>query len=317
MINPGARNIIKEDLDGLGIPHIDAPGEAEAECCKLQTLRLVDAVWSQGSDCLMFGCTFWIRELRTARETGKNSRHIGNTQQDHKRVRVVRAENLKIGEFQLKPDGCVLFAMLVGADYDAQDLRGCGTINALTLVKASLSRSLCSRKSQEECDLRRNKVLLRFVANQSINMAVPRTWPEFEILRKYNDPNTHNEMYLRSDASLYSNYDQPPNEEKLLRTACTYFNFWKQAILQPYWSHTSISIPCRTRQDAPTGNTTWRRAGQNKEQEDQRRPRVYSTVHVNLLTTWPCHLEEQTRLCAFRKHTLLENRHQLRQRSTG
>ena len=71
MRNPGACDIIKEALDGLGVPHIDALGEAEAECCKLQKLGLVDAVWSQDSDCRMFGCTFLIRELRTARETGK------------------------------------------------------------------------------------------------------------------------------------------------------------------------------------------------------------------------------------------------------
>ena len=115
--------------------------------------------------------------------------------------------------------------MLVGADYDAQGLRGCGTTNALKLIKASLGRSLCSRKSQEECDVWRNKVLPRFFANHSITIAVPGTWPKFEILRKYNDPYTHNELYLRNNALLHSNYDPSPNEAKPLPTAYTYFNF--------------------------------------------------------------------------------------------
>ncbi|EDU49043.1 conserved hypothetical protein [Pyrenophora tritici-repentis Pt-1C-BFP] len=154
-------NIIKEALTGLGVPHIDAPGEAEADCCKLQTLGLVDAVWLQDSDCLMFGCTFWIRKLRTAREPGNNSRHIGDTKKDHTRVRVVRAENLKMknGKFQLKKDGCVLFAMLVGADFDQEGLPRCGRDTAFELIQAGLGRSLCSSKSQQDCDVWRENVL--------------------------------------------------------------------------------------------------------------------------------------------------------------
>lgn len=38
------RALLNEILDGLGVAHIEAPGEAEAECCRLQTLGLVDAV---------------------------------------------------------------------------------------------------------------------------------------------------------------------------------------------------------------------------------------------------------------------------------
>jgi hypothetical protein len=55
-----ARDLLKGMLRCFGIPFHEAPGEAGAECARLQILGLVDAVWSQDSDCLMFGCTLWL-----------------------------------------------------------------------------------------------------------------------------------------------------------------------------------------------------------------------------------------------------------------
>jgi Holliday junction resolvase YEN1 len=58
--------LLKQVLRYFGIPYQGAPGEAEAECDRLQILGLVDAVRSQDSDCLMFGCSFWIHDDRVA-----------------------------------------------------------------------------------------------------------------------------------------------------------------------------------------------------------------------------------------------------------
>ena len=62
-ISGSGRELLKETLHGLVVSWLDAPAEAEADCCRLQALGLFDAVWSQDSDCLMFGCTFWVREV--------------------------------------------------------------------------------------------------------------------------------------------------------------------------------------------------------------------------------------------------------------
>lgn len=51
----------KEMLDLCKMPHCQARSEAEAECAKLQSEGIVDAVWTEDSDILMFGSTFVIR----------------------------------------------------------------------------------------------------------------------------------------------------------------------------------------------------------------------------------------------------------------
>lgn len=73
-INYKERRLIKDVLTCLGIPYHEAPGEAEAECAHLQILGIVDAVWSQDPDCLMFGCTLWIRDDRIFKVKGSKDR---------------------------------------------------------------------------------------------------------------------------------------------------------------------------------------------------------------------------------------------------
>lgn len=128
-----ARDLLKEVLRHLGIPYHEAPGEAEAECARLQILGLVDAVWSQDSDCLMFGCTTWIRDDRVVKEKGTHDRSKENTQKSKKSAKIVRAQDLK-QRLQIDREGLVLFAMLVGGDYDAKGLPGCGQKIAMKAV---------------------------------------------------------------------------------------------------------------------------------------------------------------------------------------
>ena len=221
----------------------------------------------------MFGCTFWIRELRTAREPGNSNRHIGKTKKDDKRVRVVRAANLKVDGVHLKKEGCVLFAMLAGGDYDEVGLRGCGTKNALELVKASLSFSLCSRKSQQECDVWRERVLPKFLAKLSINIAIPKTFPRFETLQMYKNPKTNTDEFLRNASALSSNFNQPPREAELLRTSCIYFNFWSKkyydhigpVLLSRFLSERNRSLPRELVHGIELANT---RAKKTEEEEE-------------------------------------------------
>ena len=57
--------LLSKTLDALKVPHHRAPGEAEAECAKLQQEGIVDAVWSEDGDTLiLYACSqprfIWI-----------------------------------------------------------------------------------------------------------------------------------------------------------------------------------------------------------------------------------------------------------------
>jgi Holliday junction resolvase YEN1 len=136
-----ARDLLKEMLTCFGIPHHEAPGEAEAECARMQILGIVDAVWSQDSDCLMFGCTYWIRDDRVSK-TGGPSKAKVNTEKSKETAHVVRARDLQ-ERLSIDSKGLVLFAMLAGGDYDTKGLPGCGPSVTMQVVKQGLGCSLC------------------------------------------------------------------------------------------------------------------------------------------------------------------------------
>jgi Holliday junction resolvase YEN1 len=69
----------------------------------------------------MFGCTLWLRDHRIAKEKGITDRSKENTKKNGKYANVVRASDLK-EKYDLDRDGLVLFAMLVGGDYDVKGL---------------------------------------------------------------------------------------------------------------------------------------------------------------------------------------------------
>lgn len=53
--------LLKQLLDALHVPRRQAPGEAEAECAALQSMGVVDAVWTEDCDAFMFGCSVIVR----------------------------------------------------------------------------------------------------------------------------------------------------------------------------------------------------------------------------------------------------------------
>jgi Holliday junction resolvase YEN1 len=229
-INPRERELLKELLNHWGMPYIDAPGEAEAECCHLQKLGRVDAVWSQDSDCLMFGCELWLRDHRIPSEHGFDNRNKGHTKKDAKTVRVVRAGKLRT-EHRLRREGCVLFAMLKGGDYDTVGLRGCGTDNALKAAKSGIGISLCNAKGQEDCDQWRVRVLLPFFKRENITVAVPDNFPSFKMLQNYNRPKISSDLQILNNPELMPDFRRTISEIPLLRVTSHRFNTWGEGYM--------------------------------------------------------------------------------------
>lgn len=70
--------LLRDTFTQLAIPWHDAPGEAEAECAKMEMEGLADAVWSEDGDAFAFGCQTLIRfyreiKLSTIKDQGSKS----------------------------------------------------------------------------------------------------------------------------------------------------------------------------------------------------------------------------------------------------
>ncbi|KAF1941483.1 PIN domain-like protein [Clathrospora elynae] len=220
------RRILTEMLKGFGISYHEAPGEAEAECARLQVLGMVDAVWSQDSDCLMFGCTLWIYDDHIAKEKGNTDHSKENTRKNAKIARVVQARDMK-EKHGLDREGLVLFAMLAGGDYDEKGLLQCGPSIALQAVKKGLGHSLCAARNQADCG-RWSAELAQFLQTTSRgrSIAVPTAFPDYEILKKYHKPKVSSDELLLNSLRLRFDYARPIQELKLLEVTSSHFNIW-------------------------------------------------------------------------------------------
>ena len=125
--------LFKELLAGLGIPYHVAPAEAEAECTRLATLNLVDAVWSEDSDVLMFGASNLLRN---------DVDNKGQKCKTHVRVYDIAKVHANAG---MDRDGLITFAMLAGCDY-TKGLLSCGPARAFKAAKQDFRHILrCAR----------------------------------------------------------------------------------------------------------------------------------------------------------------------------
>lgn len=59
---------VKKMLTLMGVPVIQAPGEAEAQCSYLNKIGKVDAVCTEDTDSLVFGTQLLLRELNNKKE---------------------------------------------------------------------------------------------------------------------------------------------------------------------------------------------------------------------------------------------------------
>ncbi|KAF2653817.1 hypothetical protein K491DRAFT_500378 [Lophiostoma macrostomum CBS 122681] len=226
-----ARKPLKEMLQHFGIPHHEAPGEAEAECARLQMLGVVDAVFSQDSDSLMFGCDFLIRDDRVAKQKENKDRSKENTQKSAKTVKVIRSKDIQANPLRLDREGLVLFAMLCGGDYDTKGLPGCGTALAMRVFQAGIGASLCRCRTQKDCGRWQEELILVLQSTARGRSLVPTVYrlnfPDVKILDKYNRPTVSTDDQLRNLRGLRGGWDKSFDELKLLDNVTgPFFNYW-------------------------------------------------------------------------------------------
>jgi flap endonuclease-1 len=135
---------VKELLGGLGIPHVQAPGEGEAQASYMATKGDVTACASQDYDSLLFGTPSLIRNLTITgkRKLPRRREYVDVTPQEVLLVKVL--DTLEITREQL-----VDIAILVGTDYNP-GIKGIGPKKALKLIKQHKSlESVISEKDFE------------------------------------------------------------------------------------------------------------------------------------------------------------------------
>ena len=103
-------------LQMLGIPFVNAPFEAEAQCAMLEKLRLVDGTATEDSDALLFGCNKVYKCLFS---------HNSNPM-EYAQVRVT-------SELGLETDDLIIMALFMGCDY-TPGVKGIAAVNATEII---------------------------------------------------------------------------------------------------------------------------------------------------------------------------------------
>jgi flap endonuclease-1 len=133
----------KQLLDALGIPHIQAPSEGEAQASYLVKKGVVNAVGSQDFDCLLFSAPLLVRNL-----TSSGKRKLpGKQAYVDINPEMLRLQpgltTLGISHVQL-----VDIAILIGTDFN-EGVKGFGPKKSLDLIKkeGTLERALPALKN--------------------------------------------------------------------------------------------------------------------------------------------------------------------------
>ncbi|KAI1474364.1 PIN domain-like protein [Daldinia eschscholtzii] len=194
--------LLKQLLYHLGVPYHQAPGEAEAECAKMQSLGIVDAVWTEDSDVFMFGCTTMIQFHKPE----------GSEFKSEDTVIVYTAESIA-QRSGLTKEGLLVYAILVGCDY-ADGLQNIGLSTILTMAKhpkfQEMAVVLANSVSNRHRELSKWRAMLFRIVKDTFpnrNFTVPpKTFPNTKILENCSCPQVSSDKTLRC---LLSNWFRP------------------------------------------------------------------------------------------------------------
>jgi Holliday junction resolvase YEN1 len=206
-------------LDHLKVPHHRAPAEAEAECARLQRLGIVDAVWSDDGDTLMFGATCLI------------GAHRVGSKWDPDKITVLRAQKI-LEDHDFDSESLVLFAMLAGADYNTSGLAGCGPQIARLVSRKShgLANEMC-HASQQDIPAWRLR-LEETLGKEGLRMQAPFDFPDMRALGHYCNPVVSTDAQLRDLRGLRNGWDPKIDQKKLRVLLRSRFNIWTRGYMK-------------------------------------------------------------------------------------
>lgn len=182
----------KDLIERFSFPWHEAPGEAEAECARLQQAGIVDAVMSNDVDALMFGSSFTI--MNFSKENGS-----GSSSATHVTCYAMGQDGHQ-SNIPLDRPGMILFAMLSGGDYLPSGVPKCGSKLAAEIAKAGFGEDLLQElASQADVDTGlsewRERLQYELEENESgyftrkhPAVRIPNVFPDRQILEYYAQP---------------------------------------------------------------------------------------------------------------------------------
>ncbi|KAJ5684029.1 uncharacterized protein N7477_000374 [Penicillium maclennaniae] len=180
----------KDLIERFQFPWHEAPGEAEAECARLQRAGVVDAVMSNDVDALMFGSTLTIMNFSKESGTGTSaSTHVTCYRMGHEG---------HVSNIPLDRAGMILFAMLSGGDYLPSGIAKAQFGDDLLREISSNSPDLDSRlnewRERLQFELEENESGWFTTKHKAVR--IPENFPDRTILKCYAEPvvSTEDEM---------------------------------------------------------------------------------------------------------------------------
>ncbi|KAJ5266910.1 hypothetical protein N7478_009718 [Penicillium angulare] len=183
----------KDLIERFKFPWHEAPGEAEAECARLQQAGVVDAVMSNDVDALMFGSSLTIMNFSKEKGSGTTAAtHVTCYRMGHE-------EN--VSNAPLSRAGMILFAMLSGGDYLPGGVPKVGPGLAAEIAKARFGEDLLQEIASHSPDIEtrlsewRERLQYELEENESgyfttkhKAVRIPDTFPDQTILEYYAEP---------------------------------------------------------------------------------------------------------------------------------
>ncbi|KAI8634413.1 PIN domain-like protein [Xylariaceae sp. FL1651] len=213
--------LLKELLDQLGVPRHDAPGEAGAECVRLQELGIVDVVWTDDTDTLMFGGSPTLVQFQKPEgDQFKNS----NT------VLVYSADHIK-EHTGLTREWFLMYAILVGCDYvdglDGFDAARFSSISQHRCFQAAAN--LLAVAAETPLVLSKWRVVLTNIVRGTFPeeefAAPPKTFPDLDILKSCTYPTVSPDSVLQNLPCLRDGWFRPYGPGMLSRYRFLLNNF--------------------------------------------------------------------------------------------
>ncbi|KAL2065832.1 hypothetical protein VTL71DRAFT_3502, partial [Oculimacula yallundae] len=241
--------LLRETLGHLNIAWHKAPGEAEAECAKLQQLGIVDCVWTEDVDVFVFGAHTVLRFHYIDAPKSKNDKEGEKPRRikDNTMFRVYRSEDNIEALPGFDREGAILFATLVGADYGKKNETKLPRVrieHVRLALKNNFGRLLCNAFHDGTLGQWRER-LERFLKISDSNVAVPIDFPKASIVKLFVKPMTSDKgtlMALKEDwFCMNKTFD-----EATLLPFLTRYNFWLKEYVEKFVPITLIQSLAQT-----------------------------------------------------------------------